>query len=138
MGTPSTVQFQIPSIDGKGPAFQPAQLAQDAREKLYKVMNAPSDISGWSLLGKIALGLLVGAMMSLVLVLLMYVFGIAIGGNQLPAVAAGIGAEKETHPLAWLILLFGGFVVSFFGSMILLMIYAMFFSDKYRQTRKTI
>lgn len=78
MGTPSTVQFQIPSIDGKGTAFQPARLAQEERERLYKVMNAPSDISGWSLLGKLALGLLVGAMMSLVLVLLMYVFGIAI------------------------------------------------------------
>lgn len=136
-GMPSTVQFQIPSIDGKS-AFQPARLAQEEREKLYKVMNAPSDISGRSLLGKIALGLLVGAMMSLVLVLLMYVFGIAIGGGQTPLASAGLWAEHQTHPLAWLILLFGGFVVTFFGSMILLVMYSFFFSHKYIQTRKTI
>lgn len=87
--TPSTIQFQIPSIDGKA-SFQPAQMMKEEREKLYKVMNAPSDISGWSLLGKMLLGLLVGAMMSLVLVLLMYVFGIAIGGGQEAVAGTGL------------------------------------------------
>lgn len=137
MSRGTSVQFEIPSIDGKA-TFHPARLAQQERERLYKVINAPSDISGRSLLGKIALGLLVGAMMSLVLVLLMYVFGIAIGGGQSAFAGAGFGAQQQTHPLAWLILLFGWFVVTFFWSMILLFMYSMFFSHKYLHTRKTV
>lgn len=70
----TTMQFSIPSIDGKSVPFQPYRAAQEERDKIYKLLNAPMDISGWGLLGKIAGGALVGAMMSVVLVLLMYAF----------------------------------------------------------------
>lgn len=58
-------------------------------------------------------------------------------GTGTPLNGSGVGITQEIHPLAWLILLFGGFVVTFFGSLLVLVFYSMFFSNKYTQIRKT-
>ncbi|PZM86924.1 MAG: hypothetical protein DLD55_04045 [candidate division SR1 bacterium] len=130
----SSFQIEIPSIDGKRGAFQPQAILQQERAKLDRLVNAPNDISGWSLLGKMVLGVIVGAMMSLILVLVMSAFGLAVKGE---GGGTGVGIEAGTHPLARLILAFLGFLITFFGSQILVLLYGVFFSHKYTQQSKT-
>lgn len=81
-----------------------------------------------------ALGLIVGAMMTLVLILVMSAFGMAVKGGSS---STGVGMSPETHPLAWLILAFLGFLITFFGSQILVLLFGVFFSDKYNKQGKT-
>lgn len=54
--------------------FRPQNIAQEERSKLDKIINTPSNISGRSLLGKTLLGVVVGAMMSIILLVVMSAF----------------------------------------------------------------
>lgn len=72
------MQFEIPSIDGGKINLRPQNIAQEERSKLDKIINTPSNISGRSLLGKTLLGVVVGAMMSIILLVVMSAFGVAV------------------------------------------------------------
>ncbi|MBF0932077.1 MAG: hypothetical protein HXJ92_01575 [candidate division SR1 bacterium] len=124
----SGMQFEIPGIDGGKMNFRPQNIAQEERSKLDKIINTPSNISGRSLLGKTLLGVVVGAMMSIILLVVMSAFGVAV---KTDTVSTGVAMTAEAHPLAWLILLFLGFMITFFGSQILVLLYGVFFSQKY-------
>ncbi len=67
--------------------------------------------------------------MSVILFMIMGAFGLAIGSNSTANVGATIA--HTTHPLARLILLFLGFLVTFLGNLILIALYGVFFSQKY-------
>ena len=122
------MQFEIPWIDGGKMNFRPQNIAQEERSKLDKIINTPSNISGRSLIGKTLLGVVVGAMMSIILLVVMSAFGVAV---KTDTVSTGVAMTAEAHPLAWLILLFLGFMITFFGSQILVLLYWVFFSQKY-------
>ena len=100
--------------------FRPQNIAQEERSKLDKIINTPSNISGRSLLGKTLLGVVVGAMMSIILLVVMSAFGVAV---KTDTVSTGVAMTAEAHALAWLILLFLGFMITFFGSHILVLLY---------------
>ena len=100
--------------------FRPQNIAEEERSKLDKIINTPSNISGRSLLGKTLLGVVVGAMMSIILLVVMSAFGVAV---KTDTVSTGVAMTAEAHPLAWLILLFLGFMITFFGSQILVLLY---------------
>lgn len=75
----ASVSFTIPSIDGSMSPLNPELLAQQERAKLDRLVNAPSSIGGWALLGKVLLGLIVGALMAVVLFVLFMAVGSLIG-----------------------------------------------------------
>ncbi|PZM86599.1 MAG: hypothetical protein DLD55_05255 [candidate division SR1 bacterium] len=132
----ASVSFRIPGIDGGMAPINPQAFIQQEREKLDRLVNAPSTTSGWALLGKIALGVMVGALMSVILFMIMGAFGLAIGGAN--TATTGASVAHTTHPLARLILLFLGFLVTFLGNLILITLYGVFFSQKYTKIGKTI
>lgn len=51
-------------------------------------------------------------------------------GTSAPEVG-GLGVRASQHELSWLINLFLGFFVSFLGNLVLIVVYAFFFSQKY-------
>ena len=133
----NSVSFTIPGIDGGMNPLNPGAFARSEREKLDRLVNAPSAISGWQLLWKIGLGVVIGALMAFVLYIIMGAFWLALGGNASQS-TVGAGTAQLTHPLAWLILLFLGFFITFLGNLILVVSYGVFFSQKYTKIWKTI
>lgn len=55
MTTPSSISFTIPSIDGGIAPTNPDDFSRQQRQKLDRLVNAPSSLSGWALLEKMAL-----------------------------------------------------------------------------------
>lgn len=136
MTNPTSISFTIPSIDGWMVPTHPDDFSRQQRQKLDRLVNAPSSLSWWALLGKIALGLMIWALMA---VLLFVLFG-AVGslmGTSIPE-TTGLGAIAHQHELSRLINLFLGFLVSFVGNLLLVTAYGFFFSQKYLQIWKTI
>jgi hypothetical protein len=72
--------------------------------------NEPSNISGWQLLGKIFIGILVGGVISA----LLFVILSFMGGMFTSAFGAQTG--NNVNPLLSLILLFIGFLSTFIGN----------------------
>lgn len=125
----------LPSLDGKTNGLSAQMISQEQRAKLDKIINAPTSIGGRSLLGKMLLGLIVGAIMSVALFFIMSLFGLTLQGSA--TMGSGVGMSSNVHPLAWLILLFLGLVVTVGGNQILLFIFGALYSEKYRQKEKT-
>lgn len=100
----------LPTLDGRPNAASAQLITQEQRAKLDKIINAPSTIGGWSLLGKMMLGVIVGAIMSVALFFIMSLFGLTLQGSA--NMASGVGMSSSVHPLAWLILLFLGLIVT--------------------------
>lgn len=136
MSNQTAVSFTIPSIDGGVAPVNPNQFAHQQREKLDRLINAPSTISGWALLGKSVLGLIIWALMAVLLFVLFGAVGSLMGANT--PEATGLGAVAHQHELSRLINLFLGFLVSFVGNLLLVTAYGFFFSQKYLQIGKTI
>ena len=80
--------------------FRPQNIAQEERSKLDKIINTPSNISGRSLLGKTLLGVVVGAMMSIILLVVMSAFGVAV---KTDTVSTGVAmtVSMADSPLSW-------------------------------------
>jgi len=55
MTPPSSISFTIPSIDGGIAPTNPDDFSRQQRQKLDRLVNAPSSLSGWALLGKMTL-----------------------------------------------------------------------------------
>ena len=59
--------------------------------------------------------------MSVMLFFVMSLFGLTL--QETSGSTTGVGITNAVHPLAWLILLFLGFMITFFGSQILMLLY---------------
>jgi len=92
--------------------------------------NEPSNISGWQLLGKIFIGILVGGVISA----LLFVILSFMGGMFTSAFGAQTG--NNVNPLLSLILLFIGFLSTFIGNIWVGGIYSLFYNSKYFNTNK--
>lgn len=131
----SSISFTIPWIDGTPNSLHP-NVFWEQREKLDRLINAPSVLSWWELLWKITIGLVIWALMAVFLFVLFAAVG-SLVGTSAPEVG-GLGVRASQHELSWLINLFLGFFVSFLGNLVLIVVYAFFFSQKYSKIWKTI
>ena len=124
----------LPSLDG-GKGVSAQMITQEQRAKLDKIINAPSSLSGRSLIGKVIIGLVIWAIMSVMLFFVMSLFGLTL--QETSGSTTGVGITNAVHPLAWLILLFLGLVITVAGNQLLLFVFWVLFSEKYRQKGKT-
>lgn len=124
----------LPTLDGRG-GMSAQMITQEQRAKLDKIINAPSSVSGRSLIGKVLLGAVVWAIMSVMLFFVMSLFGLTLQGSE--SLVSWVGTTSSVHPLAWLILLFLGLVITVAGNQLLLFIFGGLYSEKYRQKAKT-
>lgn len=135
----AAVSFVIPWIDWGLSPVNPAAVAKEQRAKLDRLLNAPSTIGGWALLGKIIIGVIVWILMAV----LFYVLFLTVGGllwwwgAEGGLSWAGL-LDNEESQFAWIISLFLWFVVSFVGNLFLMVIYTFFFSGRYKDIWKTV
>lgn len=132
----NAVAFTIPWIDGSIHTTSSKAFAQQEREKLDRLINSPSTISWWALLGKIGIGLVIGALMAVLLFVLFWAVGSLVSSGSPKAL--GLGTPQAPHELSWLIKLFLGFIISFIGNLLLITAYGLFFSQKYSNLGKSI
>ena len=92
--------------------------------------NEPSNLSGWQLVGKVAIGLLVGG----VIAALLFVILSFMGGMFTSAFGAQAGST--VNPLLSLVLLFIGFLSTFIGNIAVGGVYSLFYNKKYYNTSK--
>ena len=134
IGQTPAFHTSLPTLDGKN-GISAQMITQEQRAKLDKIINAPSSISGRSLIGKVILGLVIWAIMSVVLFFVMSLFGLTLQGSA--GATSGVGITSSVHPLAWLILLFLGLLITVAGNQLLLFVFGALYSEKYRQKAKT-
>lgn len=92
--------------------------------------NEPSNLSGWQLVGKALIGILIwGMIAALLFVILSFMGGMFTG-------AFGQQAGSSVNPLLSLILLFIGFLSTFVGNIAVGGVYNLFFNKKYYNTSK--
>lgn len=133
----SAVSFVIPWIDWGMSPINPNAIAREQREKLDRLINAPSSISWWWLLGKIAIWLIVWILMAVLFyVLFLTVWWLIWWGSE-DVITWEWLLDPESE-FAWIISLLLGFVVSFVGNLVLMVIYTFFFSWKYTDIWKTV
>lgn len=92
--------------------------------------NEPSNISGWQLVGKVFIGVLVGGVIAALLFILLSFMG------GMFTSAYGQQAGASVNPLLSIILLFIGFLASFIGNISIGGIYNLFYNKKYYNTSK--
>jgi len=92
--------------------------------------NEPSNLSGWQLVGKVSIGILIGG----VIAALLFVILSFMGGMFTSAFGQQIGST--VNPLLSLILLFIGFLSTFIGNIAVGGIYSLFYNRKYYNTNK--
>jgi hypothetical protein len=92
--------------------------------------NEPSNLSGWQLVGKVFIGILIGG----VIAALLFVILSFMGGMFTSAFGAQAGAT--VNPLLSLILLFIGFLSTFIGNIAVGGVYNLFYNKKYYNTSK--
>ncbi|MFA7298458.1 MAG: hypothetical protein WC010_02315 [Candidatus Absconditabacterales bacterium] len=92
--------------------------------------NEPSNLSGWQLIGKVFIGILVGGVIAaLLFVILSFMGGIFTS-------AFGQQTGGNINPLLSLVLLFIGFLSTFIGNIAVGGIYNLFYNRKYYNTSK--
>lgn len=92
--------------------------------------NEPANLTGWQLLGKVAIGTLVGwTIAALLFVILSFMWGIF-------ANAFGQQTGTAVTPFLSLILLFIGFIATFIGNIAIGGAYNLFYNKKYYNTNK--
>lgn len=92
--------------------------------------NEPSNLSGWQLVGKVFIGILIGG----VIAALLFVILSFMGGMFMSAF--GQQAGSTVNPMLSLILLFIWFLSTFIGNIAVGWIYSLFYSRKYYNTSK--
>jgi len=92
--------------------------------------NEPSNISGWQLVGKVFIGVLVGGVIAALLFILLSFMG------GMFTSAYWQQAGSSVNPLLSIILLFIGFLASFIGNISIGGIYNLFYNKKYYNTSK--
>jgi len=92
--------------------------------------NEPSNLSGWQLVGKVLIGLLIwGIIAALLFVILSFMGGMFTS-------AFGQQAGSTVNPLLSLVLLFIGFLSTFIGNIAVGGVYSLFYNRKYYNTSK--
>ena len=92
--------------------------------------NEPSNLSGWQLIGKLCIGILIGgAIAALLFVILSFM------GGTLTS-AFGQQGGSTINPLLSLILLFIGFLSTFIGNIAVGGLYSLFYNRRYYNTSK--
>ncbi len=92
--------------------------------------NEPSNLSGWQLIGKFFIGLLIGGVIAaLLFVILSFMWGMFTS-------AFGQQTGASINPLLSLILLFIWFLSTFIGNIAIGGVYSLFFNRKYYNTSK--
>jgi len=92
--------------------------------------NEPSNLTGWQLVGKVLIGILIGG----VIAALLFVILSFMGGMFTSAFGAQAGSV--VNPLLSLVLLFIGFLSTFIGNIAVGGIYSLFYNRKYYNTGK--
>lgn len=92
--------------------------------------NEPSNLSGWQLVGKFCIGILIGG----VIAALLFIILSFMGGMFTSAFGQQTGSI--VNPLLSLILLFIGFLSTFIGNIAVGGIYSLFYNRKYYNTSK--
>lgn len=92
--------------------------------------NEPSNLSGWQLVGKVAIGILIGG----VIAALLFVILSFMGGMFTSAF--GQQWVSTINPLLSLVLLFIGFLATFIGNIAVGGAYSLFYNRKYYNTAK--
>jgi len=95
-----------------------------------KLNSEPNNLNGWQLLGKMAIGLVVGVLIAVLLFVVLSFVG------TMFSEAIQWGAWFQSNPLLWIIVLFIGFLSSFIGNMIVAGAYSLFYSKKYYNSSK--
>ncbi|HBB03602.1 TPA: hypothetical protein DCZ39_01695 [Patescibacteria group bacterium] len=92
--------------------------------------NEPSNLSGWQLIGKVCIGILIGGTIAALLFVILSFMG------SMFTSAFGQQAGFTANPLLSLVLLFIGFLSTFIGNIAIGGIYNLFFNRKYYNTSK--
>ena len=140
METPNqsaSVSFVIPWIDWGMAPINPNKIAKDQRKQLDRLVNAPSTISGWALLWKIGIGLVVWALMAVVYFTLAGILGTLMWGSW-EVTSSGLWFLTSENQFAWIVNLLLWFVIAFVWNLVLMVIYTFFFSGKYTDVGKTV
>ncbi len=94
------------------------------------IFNEPSNLSGWQLVGKVCIGLMIGwVIAALLFVILSFMGGMFTS-------AFGQQGVSTINPLLSLVLLFIGFLSTFIGNIAVGGLYSLFYSKKYYNTGK--
>ena len=94
------------------------------------LFNEPSNLSGWQLIGKICIGLLIGGVIAALLFVILSFMG------SMFTSAFGQQGGSSVNPLLSLVLLFIGFLSSFIGNIAVGGLYSLFYNRKYYNTSK--
>ena len=140
METPNqsaSVSFVIPWIDWGMAPINPNKIAKDQRKQLDRLVNAPSTISGWALLWKIGIGLVVWALMAVVYFTLAGILGTLMWGSW-EVTSSWLWFLTSENQFAWIVNLLLWFVIAFVWNLVLMVIYTFFFSGKYTDVGKTV
>ena len=133
----TAVSFVIPWIDWGMQPINPNAYAKEQRAKLDRLLNSPSTIWGWALIWKVIIGVIVWILMAVLFYVLFLFVWWLLGWWAENAVSWAWLLNSESE-FAWIISLLLGFVVSFVGTLFLMVIYTFFFSWRYSNIWKTV
>jgi len=97
------------------------------------VFNEPGNLSGWQLIGKMFIWLLIGW----IIAALLFVALSFMGSIFMSAIGQMAGEFTKPNPLLSLILLFVGFLATFIWNSAVAWVYNMFYTKKYHDSSKT-
>jgi len=108
----------------------PADFVANFDQKTKKLNIEPSNLSGWQLMGKAAIWLVVWILIAVLLFVVLSFIGTIFDS------AIQWWTWFKSNPLLWIIILFIGFLSSFIGNIIVWWAYSVFFNKKYYDSSK--